>query len=114
MGGLTPLGTIDLLVRPRSLGRLPTIEFLLHLGRLGGDRLLAIWAGSPLHRRAEVVGLRAETRGAVRVERLPSHAPNPNPVEWMWRLRKETELRHRSCLDLGGEHLEGHLALGRL
>jgi len=114
MGGLTPQGKVYTLVRPRSLSGLHTIEFLLHLGRLAGDRLLVIWDGSPIHRRAEVTEFVAETRGAVLVERLPSYAPDLNPVEWMWRHLKEVELRNLSCLDLEQLHLELHLALGRL
>jgi hypothetical protein len=36
------------------LNGLHSIEFLVHLGRLAGDRLLVIWDGSPIHRRVEV------------------------------------------------------------
>ena len=114
MGGVTPRGRVYSLVRPRSLSGLHTIEFLIHLGRLAGDRLLVIWDGSPIHRRAEVTEFVAETRGAVCVERLPSYAPDLNPVEWMWRHLKEVELRNLSCPDLEQLHLEFHLALGRL
>jgi transposase len=114
MGGVTPQGKVYTLVRPRSLTGLHTIEFLLHLGRLASDRLLVVWDGSPIHRRAEVSEFVAETRGTVRVERLPSYAPDLNPVEWMGRHLKEVELRNLSCPDLEQLHLEFHLALGRL
>lgn len=90
------------------------IEFLLHLGRLAGDRLLVIWDGSPIHRGAEVSEFVAETKGTLRVERLPSYAPDLNPVEWLWRHLKEVELRNLACLDLDQLHLEFHLALGRI
>jgi transposase len=63
MGGVTPRGRVYTLVRPTSLNGLHTIEFLLHLGRLAGDRLLVVWDGSPIHRRAEVTEFIAETRG---------------------------------------------------
>jgi len=114
MAGMTPAGKAYTLVRPVSLNGLHTIEFLMHLGRLAGDRLLVIWDGSPIHRRAEVTEFVTETRGAVRVERLPAYAPDLNPVEWMWRHLKEVELRNLSCPDLDQLHLEFHLALGRL
>jgi transposase len=114
MGGLTPMGKVYTLVRPKSLNGLHTIEFLLHLGRLAGTRLPVIWDGSPIHRRAEVSEFVAETKGAVRVERLPAYAPDLNPVEWLWRHLKEVELRNLTCLDLDQLHLEFHLALGRL
>jgi transposase len=114
MGGVTPRGKVYALVRSRSLNGLNTIEFLLHLGRLAGDRLLVIWDGSPIHRRAEVSEFVAEARGAIVVERLPSYAPDLNPVEWLWRHLKEVELRNLSCLDLEQLHLEFHSALGRV
>jgi len=114
MGGVTPQGKVYTMVRPRSLNGLHTIEFLLHLGRLASDRLLVIWDGSPIHRRAEVNEFVAETRGKIHVERLPSYAPDLNPVEWMWRHLKEVELRNLSCLDLEQLHMELHLALGRI
>src|SRR5665647_975546 len=38
MGGVTTQGKVYSLVRPRSLNGLHTIEFLIHLGRLGADR----------------------------------------------------------------------------
>jgi transposase len=114
MGGLTSAGKAYTLVRPTSLNGLHTIEFLLHLGRLAGDRLLVIWDGSPIHRRAEVDEFVAEAKGAVRVERLPAYAPDLNPVEWLWRHLKEVELRNLTCLDLDQLHLEFHLAMGRL
>jgi transposase len=114
MGGVTPRGKVYTLVRPTSLNGLHTIEFLLHLGRLAGDRLLVVWDGSPIHRRAEVTEFIAETRGAIVAERLPSYAPDLNPVEWLWRHLKEVELRNLSCRDLEQLHLEFHLALGRV
>jgi transposase len=114
MGGVTPRGKVYTLVRPTSLNGLHTIEFLLHLGRLAGDRLLVVWDGSPIHRRAEVAEFVAEARGAIVVERLPSYAPDLNPVEWLWRHLKEVELRNLPCRDLEQLHLEFHLALGRV
>ena len=93
MGGVTPQGKVYSLVRPTSLNGLHTIEFLVHLGRLAGDRLLVIWDGSPIHRRAEVKEFVAEAGGAIHVEPLPAYAPDLNPVEWLWRHLKEVEMR---------------------
>src|SRR5438105_3775685 len=45
MGGMTPEGRVYTLVRPESLNGLHCIEFLLHLLRVAGDRLLVIWGG---------------------------------------------------------------------
>lgn len=114
MGSVTPDGKVYTLVRPQSLNGLHTIAFLVHLGRLAGDRLLVIWDGSPIHRRAEVGAFVAEAKGKIHVESLPAYAPDLNPVEWLWRHLKEVELANVSCLDLEQLHQELHLALGRL
>jgi transposase len=114
MGGVTPQGKVYSLVRPTSLNGLHTIEFLVHLGRLGADRLLVVWDGSPIHRRAEVKAFVAEAGDAIHVEPLPPYAPDLNPVEWLWRQMKEVEMRNLTCLDLEQLHMELHLALGRV
>jgi transposase len=114
MGGMTSEGKIYSLVRPTSLNGSHSIEFLVHLGRLVGDRLLVIWDGSPIHRRAEVQSFVAENGGKVHVERLPAYAPDLNPVEWLWKHLKKVELRNLTCLDLEQLHMELHLALGRV
>jgi transposase len=114
MGGVTPQGKVYSLVRPTSLNGLHTIEFLVHLGRLGADRLLVVWDGSPIHRRAEVKAFVAEAGDAIHVEPLPPYAPDLNPVEWLWRQMKEVEMRNLTCLDLEPLHMELHLALARV
>ena len=114
MGGVTPTGKVYSLVRPTSLNGLHTIEFLVHLGRQGADRLLVVWDGSPIHRRAEVKAFMAEAGDAIHLEPLPPYAPDLNPVEWLWRQMKEVELRNLTCLDLEQLHMELHLALGRV
>jgi transposase len=114
MGGVTPQGNVYSLVRPKSLNGLHSIEFLVHLGRLAGDRLLVIWDGSPIHRRAEVKEFVAAAGGKIHLEPLPPYAPDLNPVEWLWRHLKEVEMRNLTCLDLEQLHLELHLALDRV
>jgi transposase len=101
-------------VRPTSLNGSHSIEFLVHLGRSVGDRLLVIWDGSPIHRRAEVQSFVAEADGKIHLERLPAYAPDLNPVEWLWKHLKKVELRNLTCLDLEQLHMELHLALGRV
>jgi transposase len=114
MGGVTTEGKVYSLVRPTSLNGAHSIEFLLHLGRMVSGRVLVIWDGSPIHRRAEVQEFVAEANGGVRLESLPAYAPDLNPVEWLWRHLKEVELRNLTCLDLEQLHMELHLALGRV
>jgi transposase len=115
MGGVTPTGRIYVLVRQKSLNGLHTIEFLKHLIRHLGPRLLVIWDGSPIHRRAAVTEFLNSADGReVHVERLPPYAPDLNPVEAAWQHLKHVELRNLTCLDLEDLHLELHLAIGRL
>jgi transposase len=114
MGGVTPQGRVYSLVRPTSLNGLHSIEFLVHLGRLVDDRLLVIWDGSPIHRRAEVQAFVAEAGGKIHLEPVPPYAPDLNPVEWLWKHLKKVELRNLTCLDLEQLHMELHLALGRV
>jgi transposase len=114
MGGVTDGGKVYSLVRPKSLDGPHCIEFLVHLGRLVGDRLLVIWDGSPIHRRAEVQEFVVEASGKIHLEPLPPYAPDLNPVEWLWKHLKKVELRNLTCRDLEQLHMELHLALGRV
>lgn len=41
-------------MRQHSFNGLHAIEFRTHLRKIAGDRLLMIWDGSPIHRRAAV------------------------------------------------------------
>jgi len=115
MGGMTPEGKLYTMAREQSLNGLHIIEFLVHLGRVADDRLLVIWDGSPIHRRAEVTAFVSETRGGVWVEALPGYAPDLNPWdEGGWHHLKHVEMRNLVCLDLEQLHEQFHLALGRL
>jgi transposase len=115
MGGMTPEGKLYVLARQRSVNGLDIIEFLLHLGRVASDRLLLIWDGSPIHRRAEVNEFVSETRGKVWVEALPGYAPDLNPWdEGGWHHLKDVEMRNQACRDLEELHEQFHLAVGRL
>jgi transposase len=76
MGGMTPEGKVYTLVRQESINGLHCMEFLIHLLRVAGPRLLVIWDGSPIHRRAEVKQFVADLRGRVWTESLPGYAPD--------------------------------------
>src|SRR5271165_556491 len=115
MGAMTPLGQVYTLVRQESLNGLHCVEFLLHLLRVAGERLLVIWDGSPIHRRVEVKEFVSGTRGRVWLEALPGYAPDLNPWdEGGWHHLKNVEMRNLVCLDLEDLHQQFHLALGRL
>jgi len=116
MGGLTPDGKVYVLVRETALNGLHTVAFLEHLRRYAGARLLVIWDGSPIHRRAEVTDFLASPAGQeMVVEALPGYAPDLNPWDTgAWQHLKHVELRNISCLDLEELHLQLDLAIDRL
>jgi transposase len=115
MGGLTPEGKVYTLARQESLNGLHTVEFLAHLRHVAGPRLLVIWDGSPIHRRAAVKEFASRTHGAVWLESLPGYAPDLNPWdEGGWNHLKHVEMRNLVCLDLEQLHEQFHLAVGRL
>jgi transposase len=115
MGAMTPKGKVYTLARQESLNGLHCIEFLTHLRRVAGERLLVIWDGSPIHRRAEVTEYVANTRGKVWVESLPGYAPDLNPWdEGGWHHLKNVEMRNLVCRDLEELHQEFYLAVSRL
>lgn len=115
MGGMTPSGEIYTLARQEPLNGQHTVEFLIHLGQVAGDRLLVIWDGSPIHRRTEVNDFVAETRRQVWVEILPGYAPDLNPWdEGGWHHLKHVEMRNLACRDLEELHEQLHLAVGRV
>jgi transposase len=115
MGGMTPLGKVYTLARQESLNGLHTIEFLEHLLRAAGERLLVIWDGSPIHRRVAVKEFVAGTDGRIWLEALPPYAPDLNPWdEGGWHHLKYVEMGNVVCHDLEELHEQFHLAVARL
>jgi transposase len=115
MGGMTPGGRVYTLVRQDPLNGTHSVEFLVHLLRVTGSRLLVIWDGSPIHRRVIVSEFVSETHGKIRLETLPGYAPDLNPWdEGGWNHLKNVEMRNLVCKDLEELHQEFHLAVARL
>jgi transposase len=115
MGGMTPEGSVYTLARQESLNGMHSVEFLKHLQRVAGPRLLVIWDGSPIHRRAAVKEFVAQTNGKIWVEALPGYAPDLNPWdEGGWNHLKNVQLRNVACRDIDELHEQFHLALARL
>jgi transposase len=115
MGGMTAQGKAYTLTRQESLNGLHSVEFLAHLLRVAGERLLVIWDGSPIHRREAVKEFVARSQGRVWVEALPGYAPDLNPWdEGGWHHLKNVEMRNLACRDLEELHEQFHLAVARL
>jgi len=93
-----------------------TIAFLEHLQRHVGERLLVIWDGSPIHRRAEVADFLGSAAGrGIQVEALPGYAPDLNPWDaGGWHHLKNVELANQVYLDRDELHLQLDSAIGRL
>lgn len=90
------------------------IQFLGHLQRHIGRKLLVIWDGLPVHRsrlvREYVVGL----RGEIELEFLPAYAPELNPVEYIWGYCKHHELPNLCPEDIAHLGQAARRALGRM
>ena len=112
---MTPQGKVYTLVRQEPLNGTHCIELLTHLLRVAGKRLLVIWDGSPIHRRAMSPSTWPAHRGRVWVEALPGYAPDLNPWdEGGWHQLKDVQLANVVCRDLEELHEQFHLAVDRL
>jgi transposase len=116
IGGVTPAGQVYVLMREKALTGVEVITFLHHVQRHAGERLLVIWDGSPIHRRAAVTEFLNSGAGrGIVVVALPGYAPDLNPWDaGGWHHLKHVELRNVVCLDVEELHLELDLAIGRL
>jgi transposase len=115
MAGLSSDGRVYTLTRQRSLDGTHSVEFLAHLLTVAARRVLVIWDGSPIHRRAEVREFVLQSQGAIRMEFLPPYAPDLNPWdEGGWHHLKSVEMANLVCRDVEELHYEFHLAVGRL
>jgi transposase len=102
-------------MRQESLNGLHTVAFLKHLLGCVRARLLVIWDGLPIHRRAAAKEILACHAGrGVWVETLPAYAPDQNQVKKAWLRLKHVELRNLTCLDLEELQMQPHLAIARL
>lgn len=115
MAGMTPEAKIYTLARQETLNGLHSVEFLLHLQRVAGRRLMVIWDGSPIHRRQAVTEFVARMSGTIRLEVLPGYAPDLNPWdEGCWHHLKSVEMRNLVSRDLEELHEQFHLAIARV
>ena len=102
--------------RDRSFDGAGVVAFLRHLLRQVPGRLMVLWDGASIHRGKAVRELLKErsVQRRLRLSRLPSYAPELNPVESVWRYLKRVELANVVCKSLEHLHREFTLALKRL
>lgn len=60
------------------------VDFLGHLRRQVGGRLLVIWDGLAVHRSRRVRAYVEGLAGEVVLAQLPAYAPELNPAEYIW------------------------------
>src|SRR3712207_6247631 len=115
MSALTMDGRVLMHVQEQAFDSSRVVRFLRHLLRHIAGKLLVIWDGSPIHRSRVVQQFLADG-GAARVwlERLPSYAPELNPVEGIWRHLKRVHLRNVCCHTLAELRYELRLATANL
>jgi transposase len=68
------------------------VEFLQQLVRQIPDPLTIVWDGLGAHRGRLVKEHVADSNGSIQLEKLPAHAPELNPVEYLWAQVKQHEL----------------------
>ena len=78
---------------PGSIRSPQVVEFLGHLRRHLPGRLLIVWDGLRSHRSRLVWDYVRAQRGRLWLEFLPAHAPELNPVEYLWSYGSNTNCR---------------------
>ena len=91
------------------------VQFLRHLLRHIGGKLLIVWDGANIHRiQASKDFLEQGGAQRIHLERLPGYAPELNPDEGIWQYLKRVELKNVVCHDLSELRYELRLATARL
>lgn len=114
ISGITRQGQLLTGMQERAFKGPDLVQFLRHLLRRLGGKLLVIWDGLPAHREQAVKQFLAQAGGAVRIEQLPGYAPDLNADEGVWNYLKHVEMRNVTCHDLTELRYELHLAIARL
>lgn len=90
------------------------IEFLGHLLRHVGGKVLIVWDGLPAHRSRAVWEFVRQQRGRIWLEFLPAYAPELNPTEYIWGYLKQHELANFCPQDLSELGVAAIRALKRM
>ena len=90
------------------------IEFLGHLLRHVGGKVLIVWDGLPVHRSRAVWEFVRQQHGRIWLEFLPAYAPELNPTEYIWGHLKQHELANFCPRDLSELGVAAVRALKRM
>lgn len=115
MSGITLEGKLLMMEQDRAFKGEDVVRFLKHALRQIVGKLLVIWDGSPIHRtKALKEFLKDGAAARVRLEQLPSYAPELNPDEGIWKHLKHVELKNVCCRSLSELRRELRKAKERL
>ena len=91
------------------------IQVLSELRRfLGGEKAILLWDGLPAHRSAAMGAWIRRQRSWLVVERLPTYAPELNPVEALWSSLKAVELANLTLPTLAEGITQAHRGVRRV
>jgi len=114
IGGLTVEGRLFVQGQERALCSADVVRFLKHLLRHIAGKLLIVWDGASIHYGAVKEFLQNGAAARIQLVRLPSYAPELNPVEGLWHYLKHVELRNVCCHSLAELGAELRWAFARI
>jgi putative transposase len=114
IGALTLDGRVFVQGQDRSLCSTDVVRFLKHLLRHIEGKVRVVWDGASIHYGAVKEFLRRGAAARITLVRLPSYAPELNPVEGLWRYVKHVELRNVCCHTLTELRQEVRNAVARV
>ena len=115
ISGLTAEGRLFTHIQDDAFTGEPIVAFLRQLLRQIPGKLLVVWNGATIHRCQAVKDFLANGAAArLHLERLLGYAPELNPDEGVWHLRKRRELRNRCCQTMDELRWDLGLAIRRL
>lgn len=114
IGGLTLDGRLLIQGQERAFRSTDVVRFLKHLLHHIAGKLLIVWDGASIHDGAVTAFLRSGATSRITLVRLPSYAPELNPVEGIWHALKQVELANVCCHDLTELRQEVRKAVARI
>lgn len=114
IGALTLDGRVFVHGQDQSLCSTDVVRFLKHLLRHIVGKLRIVWDGASIHYGAVKEFLQSGAANRITLVRLPSYAPELNPVEGLWHYLKHVELLNVCCHTLAELRQEVRNAVARV
>ena len=98
ISGITQAGKLYMRVFEQSISGEQVTQFLRHILREVSGKLTVVWDGLPAHWGSKVRTFLSEGAARrLRLEQLPSYAPDLNPDEGVWNWLKNVEMKNLCC-----------------